>query len=200
MHEDAPAISNGSTRTARSSGRGAPSGRTRASSTTRSAVRVVIETYDPAGKVLRTIPAFPAALGSRATANELAIGPNGHFYVSMVDPTEVIELDTAGSLVRVFGAPGEPGAFREQPTGLAFDVQSRLYVTQGPNRGDAPGVLIFGPEGSYLGGFGAVGARDADLGFPWGIVVDARGITISDPGGLAGFRSAIRHFDPVSLP
>ena len=150
--------------------------------------------------MLRTIPAFPAAVGSRPTANQLAIGPNGHFYVSTIDPLEVIELDTAGSLVRVFGAPGGPGAFDEQPTGLALDPQGRLYVTQGPNRGDAPGVLIFGPDGSYLGGFGPLGAGDADLGFPWGIVVDASGITVSDPGGLAGYRSAIRHFDPVSLP
>lgn len=163
-------------------------------------VRAVIETYDPAGKVLRTIPAFPAAVGSRATANQLAIGPNGHLYVSTINPLEVIELDAAGSLVRIFGAPGDPGAFSEQPMGLAFDPQGRLYVTQGPNRGDAPGVLIFGPDGSYLGGFGPLGAGDADLGFPWGIVVDASGITVSDPGSVAGYRSAIRHFDPVSLP
>lgn len=163
-------------------------------------VRAVIETYDPAGKVLRTIPAFPASVSRHATANQLAIGPNGHFYVSTIDPLEVIELDTGGSLVRVFGAPGGLGAFSEQPEGLAFDPTGRLYVTQGPLRGAAPGVLIFGPDGSYLGGFGTLGAGDADLGFPWGIVVDASGITVTDPGSVAGYRSAIRHFDPVSLP
>jgi outer membrane protein assembly factor BamB len=162
--------------------------------------RGVIETFAADGTVLKTIPAF----GTRASgvANSLAVGPGGHFFVASADPNEVLELDANGTLIRTFGAAGSgEGALNEQPFGLAFDVAGHLYVTQGPGRGDRPGVLVFDAQGAYLGGFGPVGAGIDQLGFPWGIVVADDGIYVADAGSQpdVGFASFIRKFSPIRL-
>jgi outer membrane protein assembly factor BamB len=163
-------------------------------------VRGVIEWYDPHGAVLGSVPAFPAEVQPNDGANQLALGPNDHFFVSVVKPNVVAELDRDGTLVRLYGAAGEPGAFSEQPNRVAFDSANRVYVTQGPNRGDAPGLLVFEADGTYLGGVGPVGTGDTDLGFPWGLVVTNDGIYTADAGGAEGGRNAIRKFEPITLP
>jgi hypothetical protein len=85
------------------------------------------------------------------------------------------------------------------PSGVAWDPACRMYLAQGPMREDAPGVFVFAPDGSCLGGFGKLGTGDSDLGFTAGIVVDESGIYVSDAGGLPdfGLRSAIRKFEPI---
>ena len=166
-------------------------------------IRAVIETYDAEGTVVRTIPAFPPEIARGAMANGLSIGPNGHFYVTAIKPSQVIELDRDGTLVATYGAPGSgAGALNEQPFVTAFDSDGRMYVTQGPGRGDRPGVLVFDVDGTYLGGFGPLGAGEAELGFPWGAVVADEGIYVSDVGGLegVGYRSLIRKFEPIRFP
>jgi outer membrane protein assembly factor BamB len=166
-------------------------------------IRAVIETYDADGTVVRTIPAFPPGIARGAMANGLSIGPNGHFYVTAIKPNQVIELDRDGTLVATYGAPGSgAGAFNEQPFATAFDADGRMYVSQGPTRGDRPGVLVFDVDGTYLGGFGPLGAGGAELGFPWGVVVADDGIYVSDVGGLegVGYRSLIRKFERIRFP
>jgi len=162
--------------------------------------RRVIETFDRAGTVLRTIEAFPAAVNPRNGANQLAIGRNGHFYVSVVNPNEVIELDPDGNLVREYGSTNNP--FADQPNYIAFDGDGRVYVTQGPGRADQPGVVVFDADGTYLGGFGRLGSGEADLGFAWGIVITDSGILTSDAGGLpdVGLTSLIRKFATIDFP
>jgi eukaryotic-like serine/threonine-protein kinase len=163
--------------------------------------RRVIETFDPSGTVLRTIKLFPAEVAASASAQLLAIGPNGDFFVSTYAPNVVIELDRTGALVRVYGG-GATDPFVDQPNAMAFDADGRLYVTQGPLRGDRPGLVIFDPDGTYLGGFGPPGTGDADLGFAWGLVVDDDGIVIADAGGVPefGLRSVLRKFEPIAFP
>jgi hypothetical protein len=166
-------------------------------------VRRVIETFDADGNLLRSIPAFPAELGVATVANGLSIRPNGHFYVTAAGPSQVLELDADGALIATYGSPGSgAGAITDQPFVTAFDVDGRLYVTQGPSRGDRPGVLVYDTYGTHLGGFGSLGSGDAELGFPWGIVVADDGIYVSDAGGLpgVGYRSLIRKFEPVVIP
>jgi 6-bladed beta-propeller len=166
-------------------------------------VRRVIETFDADGNHLRSIPAFPAEVGVTALANGLSIGPNGHFYVTATDPSQVLELDRDGALVATYGGPGSgAGTITDQPFVTAFDGDGRLYVTQGPIRGDRPGVLVYDIDGTYLGGLGPLGAGEAELGFPWGIIVADDGIYVSDAGGLpgVGYRSLIRRFEPVLIP
>ena len=120
----------------------------------------------------------------------------------MVVPNEVEELDGEGNLVQIFGAAGTPGAFTEQPNVVTFDSSGRVYVTQGAARGDHPGVQVFDPDGTYLGGFGPLGGGDADLGFPWGLVVTDDGIYTADAGAVpdVGLKSLIRKFEPIAFP
>ena len=169
-------------------------------------VREVIETYEPDGTVISTIPAFPEDLhatpGVNRGANQIHIGPNGHYFLSLVEPTIVGEVDRQGKLVRTYGGQGDACALTEQPGGIAWDAAGRMYLAQGPSRGDRPGVLVFGPDGSCLGGFGKLGRGDTDLGFAASVIVDQTGIYVSDAGGVApdlGLRSAIRKFEPLPL-
>ncbi len=159
-------------------------------------VRRVIETYDVEGTVLGSIPAFPGIFGGLG-ANALAMDGGGNFYVSSVDPTEVLRLDPTGKVTATYGASGSgQGEFHEQPTGMAIDDAGRLYVTQGPERGDHPGVLVFDPSGQYLAGWGAAGTGDGDLGFPWGVALDTVGsVYVADYGPAElGLKNRIEKF------
>ncbi|MEP6639291.1 MAG: PQQ-binding-like beta-propeller repeat protein [Chloroflexota bacterium] len=155
--------------------------------------RGVIETYDQNGKVLGSIPAFSAP---GAGANTLAIDSNGDFYVSQIDPTQVTRIDPTGKVTMTYGAPGSgTGEFHEQPTGMSVDAEGRLYVTQGPNRGDHPGVQVFRPDGTYLAGWGPIGTGNSDLTFPWGVLLDGNGHAVvadasalEDPGTISGLK------------
>jgi outer membrane protein assembly factor BamB len=165
-------------------------------------VRAVIETYKPDGTVISTIPAFPeelhAVTGINRGANQIHIGPNGHYFLSLVEPTVVAELDRQGKLVRTYGGHGDPCALSEQPGGIDWDAAGRMYLAQGPSRGDRPGVLVFEPDGSCLGGFGKPGDGQGELAFPWSVLVDESGIYVSDAGvSDIGLRSAIRKFEPL---
>jgi len=163
--------------------------------------RGVIETYDAHGNVAATIPAFPPEVGANEGANQVALGPNGHFYLSVTVPNEVVEIERDGKYVTKYGSAG-PGAFTEQPGAMGWDAKGRLYVTQGPLRGDHPGVQVFAADGTYLGGFGPYGGGEAQLGFTTGIVVVADGIYVDDAGGLPGYglSSKVRKFAPISFP
>lgn len=168
-------------------------------------VRGVIETYHPDGTLVSTLKAFPDEVGVQDGANALAIGPNGHYYLTIFAPVkEVLELDRSGALVRTIGAEDFHSVFTEQPGSMAFDAAGNLYVTQGPDRGDRPAAIVFAPDGTVLGGFGDNGPGDDEIHFPWQIVVEDDAIYVTDFGGIPEFRdhgrSALRKFAPLTLP
>lgn len=132
--------------------------------------RNVVEHYDATGKVLGSFDPF-ALMPSNGGANSLAIDADGRIYISSVAPSEVLVFDARGTLLATIG----DGTFNEQATHMAIDGAGRLYVTQGPERGSAPGVLVFGRDGTLLGGFGPLGDGNGQVIFPAGIAVDADG-------------------------
>lgn len=159
--------------------------------------RGVIEAFDADGNVIRTIrPAAPGQAPA-VVANQLAIGPNGHLYVSAIAPNEVVELDPDGNVIRTYGAPGSVGALSGQPNVVAFDRGGRVFVTQGPDRGEAPGVMIFETNSAFIGGFGPIGAGPDAMGFPWGLVVTDEAIYVADAEGTAvSAHGDVRKFEP----
>jgi outer membrane protein assembly factor BamB len=159
--------------------------------------RGVIEVYTPAGKVVRTIPAFPASIGRNDGANQLQVGPNGHYYVSIVQPNVVAELDAGGALVRTYGDGTRGFSFNEQPNRVGFDSSGRVYVTQGSQRGDQAGVVIFAADGTYLGGIAGLGSGEAELRFAWGLIVTDDGLYVTD---AMSPEHALQKFEPIAFP
>lgn len=152
--------------------------------------RGVVETYDRDGTVLGSVNVATSTPAGFNTSNGFTIDATGNIYVSQVLTSQegrVQKFSPTGQPLTVFGASG-PGKFKEQPMAIAIDAAGRVFVTQGPFRSDGPGVLIFNPDGSYLGGFGPSGNDGADkLAFPSGMLIDGEGnLVVVDSGMPVG--------------
>lgn len=132
--------------------------------------RSVVEHYDATGKVLGSFDPF-ASLASNDGANSLAIDRKGNLYVSTVAPSNVLVFDAKGTLLRSIGE----GQFVDQAGNMSIDAEGRLLVAQGPERGSASGVLVYGADGTALGGFAPIGEGDGQVYFPGGIALDGKG-------------------------
>jgi hypothetical protein len=134
-------------------------------------IRSVVEHDTPDGTVIGVFDPF-AQRPTNDGANSLAIDGQGNLYVSTVaSPSNVLVFDGKGTLLRTVGE----GQFAEQAGNMAIDAEGRLFVTQGPERGDALGILAFGSDGTTIGGFGPKGTRDGQLVFPGGMALDGSG-------------------------
>jgi outer membrane protein assembly factor BamB len=164
--------------------------------------RGMIETYERDGTIVGSVPALAGATAKFNAANGLSIDADGDFFVILT--THVIQLDSEGTSLGSFGAAGSgAGAITDQAMAAGSDAAGRVYVTQGPGRGDQPGILVFDPDGTYLGGWGDVGAGDDDVTFPFGMVVDPDGdVIVTDAGGLPdiGFKSRLQRYSVSGLP
>jgi outer membrane protein assembly factor BamB len=156
-------------------------------------VRGVVEKYDQDGKILGAIRAFSNTSPGFSKANALAIDSKGNVYVSQIEPNQVAMFDPDGKLVRTFGDTG-PGQFNEQAGFMAIDGAGRLYVGQGPERGDRYGYEVFGPDGAYLGGWGLRGTGDGEIAFPTGILLDEKGGLLVGDAGSNGSSPRIDKF------
>jgi outer membrane protein assembly factor BamB len=132
--------------------------------------RSVVEHYTAAGEVLGSFDPF-ATTPRNDGANILFVDGTGRLFMSGADPSVLYLFDAKGTFIDRVG----DGSFNEQAGTIAVDADGRLFVTQGPERGDAPGVLVFGPDGTVLGGFGAQGAGDGQVVFPGGVALDGKG-------------------------
>ena len=168
--------------------------------------RGVIESYSRDGTVLTSVDIFPAwPAGLEKSSNGFASDAAGNLYVSQVMTSvsgRVQKFSPTGERLQVFGE-SDPGMFKEQPTQIAVDAAGYLYVTQGAFRNDRPGVLIFHPDGTYVGGFGPIGADEGELGFPTGILVDDLGNLVVVDSGMPlgdGFTGPSLQGYKISLP
>jgi len=139
--------------------------------------RSIVEHYTADGEVIGSFDPFERHPVNNG-ANSLAIDSDGNLYVSGAGPNIVSVFDATGTFLREVGQ----GAFSEQAGQMAIDREGRLYVTQGPNRGDAPAVLVFGLDGSVIGGFGPLGPGDGQVIFPAGVALDGMGGMIVGDG------------------
>ena len=143
--------------------------------------RAVVEHFDRNGKVLGSFDPFSNS-PSNDGANGLAIDKAGHLYVSQIEPNQIAVFDAQGTLLRTIGGAAEFAS--EQPTQIAVDANGRVFATQGPGRGELPGVTVFASDGHVLGGFGPVGTDGLGLSFPAGIALDGKGgLFVEDSDG-----------------
>jgi len=79
------------------------------------------------------------------TPQDLAIDPDGNFYVLDGRNFRIQKFDKDGKFLASFGRKGQgPGEFN-MPGALECDGEGRLWVSDIPGR-----VIIFGPDGQYI--------------------------------------------------
>lgn len=106
--------------------------------------------------------------GDLLAPTALALGPDGHIYVSDAINARVQRFDPDGKLVQTFGSLGSaPGQFA-RPKGVAVDREGRLYVVDAAFEN----VQIFDPQGRLLLYFGEPGEGRDRLSLPAGIAID----------------------------
>jgi sugar lactone lactonase YvrE len=143
-------------------------------------VRMVAEHYDRTGDVLGSFDPFKNVPTTKG-ANTMAIGPNGHVYVTQLEPNQIAEFDADGTFIQAFG---QADFLFDQPSDLAIDAEGRTFVTRGAGFAGLPGVTVFGADGTRLGGLEAVDAGEPPMRFPAGIALDGTGslyVMDSDP-------------------
>jgi DNA-binding beta-propeller fold protein YncE len=109
----------------------------------------------------------------------LALGPDGHLYVSDALNFRVQMFDRGGRFVRSIGKQGDgPGTFA-RPKGIAVDSEGHLYVADAAFNN----VQIFDAQGQLLLPFAQMGRGEGELVLPLGLHIDAHDyLYIADRG------------------
>jgi sugar lactone lactonase YvrE len=133
-----------------------------------------VTTFDQSG-------AFVSEVGlplNQPTA--LAVGPNGHLYITDTGNNRVVEVDPQSfTIVNAFGSMGGgPGQFLV-PAGIDVDANGEIYVADSSNNR----VEQFKPDGTFDGAIGSPGTGLGQFSTPWGVAVLPSGaIAVSDVG------------------
>ena len=98
----------------------------------------------------------------------IAIGPQGHVYVTDMELSIVKELDVDGRYIKSIGGPGDRPGYFARPKGIAIDAAGRIYVAD--TQWDK--VQIFSPEGQLLLYFGESTRQPHGLVTPTGLAID----------------------------
>lgn len=104
-----------------------------------------IVTFDPNGKLVRTIPAaVSSASGDSELSMRVAVDGAGNIYALGRFNDAVFKFGRDGKFINRFGGGGDqPGQFRA-PYSIAVDGYGRIYV------GDMKGIQVFDVNGRYL--------------------------------------------------
>lgn len=104
-----------------------------------------IVTFDPNGKLIRTIPeAISGASGDSELAMRVAVDGAGYIYALGRFNDGVFKFGRDGKFINRFGSGGDqPGQFRAAYS-IAVDGYGRVYV------GDMKGIQVFDANGRYL--------------------------------------------------
>ena len=134
--------------------------------------RAVVELYDAEGAVLGT---FDPHLAGFNSANGIALDADGHMFMAAccAAGNQVQELDTDGELLRKIGSEGSgPGAFSDQPVGVAVDAAGRIFASQ---LGVDGNVQVFGPDGGALAQWDGTAGGDLETVTAAGLLLDGQG-------------------------
>jgi peptidylamidoglycolate lyase len=134
--------------------------------------------FDPEGKLLlalgeRGIPGDDATHFNMPT--DVAIASNGSFYVSDgYINSRVTKFSQDGEYITSWGSKGVDAGQFDVPHSIALDSQGRVYVA---DRGNAR-IQIFDESGQFIEEW-----KDASLGRPWAVRIDATGNIFIVDGG-----------------
>jgi len=112
-------------------------------------------------------------LGEKLKPTDVAIAGD-HLVVADLANHEVqIRDKQTGKMIRAFGSPDTTSLDESvgQPANLALDAQNNILVS---DLGRFH-VVVYSPDGTFLGSFGQIGRRAGDFARPKGIAVDRAG-------------------------
>ena len=121
-------------------------------------------------EMIRVMPAEAAESEEQKlfAPTNLALGPEGHLYVSDTGGFRVQQYDAEGRHVRALGRHGDaPGEFARNK-GIAVDREGRIYVVDAASEA----VQIFDRQGELLLFFGNPITTDKPLVLPAAIAID----------------------------
>jgi len=122
--------------------------------------------YSPHGRLLRTIGSFGNGPGQFRLPTDVAVAPDGSFFVSEYGGNDRISRFSAdGTFLYDFGGPQAGDVRLRRPQSLVLDRDGTLWVTDAANHR----VCRFAPDGRLLQTFGTVGSGLGQLRFPYGI-------------------------------
>ena len=89
------------------------------------------------------------------------------------------EYDPEGEYFSRWGTKGPKEGQLNGPTGIAFDTNDDLHVSDSLNHR----IQIFSKNGDFIGTWGSYGASEGQLNRPWGITIDQTGaVYVADWG------------------
>ncbi len=129
-----------------------------------------VQIFDRDGNFVQGIGGLGALLGQFYEPVGLAVGVDGSLFVADTWNERIQQLSPTNSFgVFEWSVSAWGSQSIENKPYMAADTLGRLYVT------DPEGyrVLMFGPDGSYLGRFGEYSPTSSGFGLPNGIALDA---------------------------
>lgn len=105
----------------------------------------------------------------KASVRDVAVGADGHVYA--VGDSRVLEFDSDGSLLAMWGGPGEGDGLLGEPWGIDVGADGNVYVADTySNR-----VEVFTADGALVTAWGSYGKGPGQFIFPYGIATDPAG-------------------------
>lgn len=142
--------------------------------------------FSPDGRRLMTLGTPGGGTGATGffQPNDIVTDTNGDIYVAEGhggDNARIVVFDKSGTYLREFGRKGAgPGEF-DQPHGLAFDAEGRLFVADRSNNR----IQIVDKQGAFI-------AEWHQFSRPSGIFIDAKGmiyVADSESGSVGNGRA-----------
>jgi tripartite motif-containing protein 71 len=120
----------------------------------------------------------------------VAVDPAGDVFVADRGNNRVVELSSAGRVLRQWGSPGAGDGSLSAPSGIAVDGTGRVYVLDsGNNR-----VEVFDADGEFLEKWGLRGTGVGEFSQPTALALDCAGaVYVADTNN-----NRVERFDHVS--
>lgn len=128
-----------------------------------------VEVWDRQGNLKRVIGSLGDGPDQFRRPVGIAIGPQGHVFVTDQELSVIKEFEPGGRYVKSIGAPGDRPGFFARPKGIAFDPKGRLFVADA----QWDKVQVFDASGQLLLFFGESTGQPHGLVTPTGVAIDA---------------------------
>ncbi len=102
---------------------------------------------------------------------DVAVDSSGNVWVADSNNNRIVEFDSSGTNITLFGTEGSGNGEFENLTGLAVDSLGNVWVADGGNNR----IQEFSNSGAYITQFGTEGTGNGEFEFPNDVAVDSSG-------------------------